>query len=73
MKMVRHQNVCVNRHLELPGGVTQPTQESPIIVGLAKNRLPIVTALNDVMRVIWNYQSWKAGHGKYSINSDSKL
>ena len=58
MHMVRHQAVAVNQQI-IPGGILFQPVEILLAVSIGeKNFLMSVAALCDMVRHIWNYNSW---------------
>jgi len=53
----------MDSNLELLGGFTQAREKFKVIGGIPKDRLAVVTALNNVMGLIGNNQPGKSGHG----------
>ena len=62
MKMIFHQHVSMNGDLELACSIVQPAQKSLKIAAVAKNRLPVMALLKNVVRLLGNDESGKSGH-----------
>lgn len=62
MQVVGHQNIGVNGDIELLRGLAKPTEKDGVIASISKNQLPIIAALNDVMRLMGYDKAWEASH-----------
>ena len=63
MKMVAHQHIGMDSHVELSGVLQQQVQQGLVIRRRVKNGLAIIAALNDVVRIAGQCKTGKSGHG----------
>ena len=66
MKVIFHQHIGVNGDVKLFGVVIQQIQQRLVVQPGSKNRLAVVTALDDVVRVARDGEAGEAGHGEQS-------
>lgn len=64
MQVIWHQHVGMDSNLELACSIGQPRQKNSMIIIVAKNHSPIVTTLNDVMRLVGDDEAGKSSHDK---------
>ncbi len=73
MQALGHQRVSMDGNLEQPGGFTQPTQKSRVVVDITEDRLTVDAALDDVVRLIGNDESRKSGHDQIKALNRTKF
>ena len=64
MNVIGHPHISMNRQTMCFCRLDQGIAEEQIVRIKRKHRLPIITALNDVLRLAWDDESGKAGHGE---------
>jgi hypothetical protein len=62
MKMISHQDICVNRYLGCTGMVLKQMQHAFEVSHVPENRLAVRSALDQVMRLAGNRQPGKSCH-----------
>lgn len=60
--MVAHQPISLDRHAEFLRVVSQQVEQRLVVRGGRENRLPVVAALDDVVRVAGECEAGKTGH-----------
>ena len=60
--VVRHQYIGMDRHLELPRRLAKPSKESRVVIMIAKDGLPVVADLDDMMKLMRNNESRESSH-----------
>jgi len=64
MDMVRHKTVCPDLQIALGSILGEIIQILAIIIRLCEDRLPVISALRDVVGVTDGYGTGYSGHGK---------
>ena len=57
MQMIGHQDVGVDGNLELPRSLFKPSEKNGVIFCVTEDGLPVIAALDDVMRLVGNDKS----------------
>src|SRR5690606_14241944 len=64
MQMIRHQDIGMNSHLELPGAHSQAVEKKQVIRHFMKDHLLIDATLDHMMGLMRNDKSGKSSHGE---------
>ena len=62
--MVGHQHIGVQRTAEPGTGIVQGAQIDAVIVLMGEDRLAVVAALDDMLRLAGEVEAGKSGHGR---------
>jgi hypothetical protein len=62
MDMVRHQGIRMDRTTVLAGRLAQPIEVDAAIIVVEEHSQPVVAALHDMDRQVWQEEAWLAWH-----------
>lgn len=64
MHVIGHQYIRMNSDFELLRRFAQPIEKNDVIIYIAKDQLPVVATLNDMMWLMRDNKSRKPGHNR---------
>ena len=64
VQVIRHEHIGMDGHLELPCSLLEPAEEGQMVIGITEDGQAVMATLDDVVRLVRNDESGKAGHGR---------